>query len=309
MDEPSAADVLRVAFQGERGAYSEQAALDLLGEGIELVPCATFDEVFACVEAGECEHGVVPVENSLAGSLHRVYDLLLQHDLYIVAEYNLRISHCLIAHPGVSLADIRQIYSHPMALAQCEESLRELGRNGIEIVAALDTAGSVKWIKEQGLLHAAAIAGERAAEIYGLAILRRELEDEAANYTRFINQGREADAHRREQDLAGLCRPKRAGAALSLPERLCPARHRPDQDRVAAVARRALGVCVLCRFPRQHVRGALSAGHRAPEGDGHLCARLWLLPPGAGRLGRGAVSVIKRTSAFPASKQLEENMA
>ncbi len=192
MDEPSAADVLRVAFQGERGAYSEQAALDLLGEGIELVPCATFDEVFACVEAGECEHGVVPVENSLAGSLHRVYDLLLQHDLYIVAEYNLRISHCLIAHPGVSLADIRQIYSHPMALAQCEESLRELGRNGIEIVAALDTAGSVKWIKEQGLLHAAAIAGERAAEIYGLAILRRELEDEAANYTRFINLGREA---------------------------------------------------------------------------------------------------------------------
>ena len=192
MDEPSAADVLRVAFQGERGAYSEQAALDLLGERIELVPCATFDEVFACVEAGECEHGVVPVENSLAGSLHRVYDLLLQHDLYIVAEYNLRISHCLIAHPGVSLADIRQIYSHPMALAQCEESLRELGRNGIEIVAALDTAGSVKWIKEQGLCDAAAIAGERAAEIYGLAILRRELEDEAANYTRFIALSREA---------------------------------------------------------------------------------------------------------------------
>ena len=120
MSEQPAADVLRVAFQGERGAYSEQAALDLLGERIELAPCASFDEVFACVEAGDCDHGVVPVENSLAGSLHRVYDLLLQHDLYIVAEHNLRISHCLIAHPGVSLADIRQIYSHPMALAQCE---------------------------------------------------------------------------------------------------------------------------------------------------------------------------------------------
>lgn len=192
MSEQPASDVLRVAFQGERGAYSEQAALDLLGEEIELAPCASFDEVFACVEGGDCDHGVVPVENSLAGSLHRVYDLLLQHDLYIVAEHNLRISHCLIAHPGVSLADIRQIYSHPMALAQCEESLRELGRDGIEIVAALDTAGSVKWIKEQGLLHAAAIAGERAAEIYGLAILRRELEDEAANYTRFIALSREA---------------------------------------------------------------------------------------------------------------------
>ncbi|MBC7235991.1 MAG: prephenate dehydratase [Chloroflexi bacterium] len=182
---------LKVAFQGERGAYSEQAALDLFGPAIELMPCATFDEVFACVEEGRCDRGVIPVENSLAGSIHRNYDLLLQHDLYIVAEHNLRISHCLIAHPGVTLADIRRVYSHPAALAQCEESLRQLGP-GIEVVAALDTAGSVKLIKEQGLLDAAAIASERAAEIYGMAILKREMEDETANYTRFIALSRES---------------------------------------------------------------------------------------------------------------------
>jgi prephenate dehydratase len=177
----------RVAFQGERGAYSEQAALAIFARGEEAaIPVAypTFDAVFAAVEEGACAYGVVPMENSLAGSVHRNYDLLLQHNLYIVAEHNLRVSHCLIAHPGVALSAIRRVYSHPQALAQCEYSLRELGE--VEVIAAYDTAGSVKLIKEQGLRDAAAIAGEGAAAAYGMAILRREFEDEKANYTRFI---------------------------------------------------------------------------------------------------------------------------
>jgi prephenate dehydratase len=163
----------RVAFQGERGAYSEQAALALLGQGIEVVPCASFDDVFAAVETDDCLYGVVPVENSVAGSIHRNYDLLLQHNLYIVAEHNLRVSHCLIAHPGVELSAIRSVYSHPQALAQCEHSLREMGIT--QIVATGDTAGSVRLIKDEGLRDAAAIAGERTAEIYGMNVLRREL--------------------------------------------------------------------------------------------------------------------------------------
>ncbi len=180
---------LKVAYQGERGAYSEQAAWSLFGKDIVVEPCPTFDAVFSAVEDGACDRGVVPVENSVAGSIHRNYDLLLRHDLHIVGECNLRISHCLIAHPGVSLAEIRRVYSHPQALAQCEQSLRELGE--VEVIATHDTAGSVRLIKERGLDHAAAIAGEGAAALYGMAILRREFEDETINYTRFVGLGRE----------------------------------------------------------------------------------------------------------------------
>lgn len=181
----------RIAFQGEPGAYSEQAALALFGQDIDAVPCSTFDQVFAAVEEGICEYGVIPTENSLAGSVHRNYDLLLRHNLYIVREHNLRVSHCLIAHPGVELGQIRRVYSHPQALAQCEHSLRELG-DDVEAIATYDTAGSVRLIKEQGLRDAASIAGEAAASLYGMAILRRDFEDEKTNYTRFIALGREA---------------------------------------------------------------------------------------------------------------------
>lgn len=179
----------RVAFQGEPGAYSEQAALVLFGQEMEAVPCQTFDSVFSAVEEDTCDSGVIPVENSLAGSIHRNYDLLLQHDLYVTAEHSLRISHCLIAHPGARLSEIVRVYSHPQALAQCERNLRQL--ENVQGIATADTAGSVRLIKEQGLTNAAAIAGERAAELYDMAILRRGFEDESANYTRFIALGRE----------------------------------------------------------------------------------------------------------------------
>ncbi|MFH1086460.1 MAG: prephenate dehydratase [Chloroflexota bacterium] len=177
----------RIAFQGERGAYSEQAARALYEtaeQAVVTLPLPTFAAVFAAVEGSACDLGVVPVENSLAGSIHQNYDLLLQHQLYIVAEHNLRVSHCLIAHPGVALGEIKRVYSHPQALAQCERSLEALG--AVEVIAAHDTAGSVRLIQEQGLRDAAAIASEGAARLYGMAILRREFEDEKANYTRFI---------------------------------------------------------------------------------------------------------------------------
>ncbi len=179
-----------VAFQGEPGAYSESASLALFGPETDLAPCETFDQVFDGVQAGRYDLGVVPMENSLAGSIHRNYDLLLQHDLHIVAEHVLRVSHCLIAHPGVALEEIRRVYSHPQALAQCEQSLAALGN--VEVIAAHDTAGSVRLVQERGERDAAALASERAAEVYGMAILRHGFEDEKANYTRFVALSREA---------------------------------------------------------------------------------------------------------------------
>ena len=176
---------LKVAFQGERGAYSEAAAVEFFdGQAIEPVPCETFDEVFACVEAGECERGIVAIENSLAGSIHRNYDLLLEHDLSIVGEYYLRVVHCLIAHPGTKLTDIRRVYSHPQALAQCEKTLDWLP--DVERISTYDTAGSVALIKREGLRDAAAIASRRAAEVYDMQILKEGIEDNPENYTRFL---------------------------------------------------------------------------------------------------------------------------
>jgi prephenate dehydratase len=173
----------RVAFQGERGAYSEMAALNALSDDIEPVPCRSFDVVFEKVQASECDLGLVAVENSLAGSIHRNYDLLLRHQLHIVGETQLRIEHCLIANPGVALDDIRLVRSHPQALAQCEHHLSEMG---VESEIAYDTAGSVRDLKESGEQDVAALASRLAAEIYGMQVLREDMEDNQLNYTRFL---------------------------------------------------------------------------------------------------------------------------
>ena len=175
---------IKVAFQGERGAYSEAAAVAFFGEEIIPVPCESFDKVFTQVEAGESDYGVVPIENSLAGSIHRNYDLLLRYELFIVGELNLRVAHLLIALPGVNLEDVKRVYSHPQALAQCEQSLAALG--DVEKVPTYDTAGSVAMLKDRGIYDGAAIASRRAAEIYGMGILASDFEDNSQNYTRFL---------------------------------------------------------------------------------------------------------------------------
>jgi len=140
------------------------------------------------VEAGEAPFGVVPVENSLEGSINRVYDLLLESSLMVCGEINLRISHCLIAPAGVGLDNIRRVYSHPQALAQCRTFLSHLN---CELIPAVDTAGSAGMIKDSGFSDSAAIASDRTAEIYGMKIIAREIEDNPNNFTRFFILARE----------------------------------------------------------------------------------------------------------------------
>jgi len=179
---------IAVAFQGEIGAYSEEAALRFFGASIQTRPCERFEDVFKAVEAGEAPFGVVPVENSLEGSINRVYDLLLESSLMVCGEINLRISHCLIAPAGVGLDNIRRVYSHPQALAQCRTFLSHLN---YELMPAVDTAGSARMIKDSGFSDSAAIASDRTAEIYGMKIIAREIEDNPNNFTRFFILARE----------------------------------------------------------------------------------------------------------------------
>jgi prephenate dehydratase len=174
---------MRVAFQGLPGAYSEAAVLEYFGAQTESVPCQSFEAVFAAVQDDSCERGLLPIENSVAGSIHRNYDLLLQHELSIVGEYYLRVQHCLIAFPGVRLEEVRSVISHPQALAQCDRYLHNLG---VTISPVYDTAGSVRIVQEQGERTQAAIASRRAAELYGMSILAEGIEDDLANYTRFL---------------------------------------------------------------------------------------------------------------------------
>jgi prephenate dehydratase len=172
-----------VAFQGEAGAYSEQAVYGYFGK-VEAVPCESFDSVFENVSSGKCEAGLIPIENSLAGSIHQNYDLLLNNVLYITGEYFLRVRHCLIALPGVQITEIKKAISHPQALGQCAAYLKKYG---IGSEAVFDTAGSVKMLKESGLRDTAAIASRQAAEIYGMQILEQDIEDNPENYTRFLS--------------------------------------------------------------------------------------------------------------------------
>jgi chorismate mutase/prephenate dehydratase len=172
-----------VAFQGEPGAYSEEAAIRFFGKSTLGIPYESFDGVFEAVERGEAPFAMVPVENSLEGSITRAYDLLLDSPLMVCGETELRISHCLIALEGASLDTIKYIYSHPQALGQSRSYLKKLN---VEIVPASDTAGSVHMIKESGKLEYAAIASARAAELYGMKIIAKEIEDNPHNFTRFF---------------------------------------------------------------------------------------------------------------------------
>lgn len=178
------AEQLTVAFQGEHGAFSESAARRLLGSDVALRPCQTFDDMFDAVRAGDADCCVAPIENSLAGSIHRNYDLMIESGLGIFGETHVKIVHNVIAAPTVTLAAIRQIYSHPVALAQCLRFFR--ANPGIEAIPTHDTAGAVREVLDRKQPNEAAIASTHAAEIYGGSIVASSVEDHQQNFTRFL---------------------------------------------------------------------------------------------------------------------------
>jgi prephenate dehydratase len=182
----------RVAFQGERGAFSEEAAVKLLGDELVLVPRPTFDATFAAIADGAADYVLAPIENSLAGSIHRSFDLLVESGLNIVGEEVIPIAHCLIALPGATFGQIALVESHPAALAQCERFFA--AHPNLKRVAAEDTAGSVREIVHSADRTRAAIAGKRAAQIYGGQVLREHLEDDPENYTRFLLLAKSAES-------------------------------------------------------------------------------------------------------------------
>jgi prephenate dehydratase len=192
---------VRAAYQGEGGAFSEIAAQKMLGPKAEARPFRTFDEIFRAVARGEADCCVVPIENSLAGSVHKNFDLMLEHSLTIIAETTLRIVHNLIAPPGTDFSDVRRAYSHPVALAQCERFFR--ANPQIEPVASHDTAGSVREIIERGRAGEAAIAGKAAARFYRAQIIAEEIEDNRENFTRFLLMAPADSATKIETGAAG----------------------------------------------------------------------------------------------------------
>lgn len=172
-----------VAFQGEDGAYSQEAIFKMFGPETKTLPCRTFKDIFQSVENGQAESGLLPIENSTAGAINQSYDLLLDHDLKIGGEVIFRVRHALLAVQGATLENIRRVYSHPQALAQCE---RFIASRGWEAVAVHDTAGAARQLAASHESNAAAIASETAARLYGLQILANGVEDLSNNFTRFF---------------------------------------------------------------------------------------------------------------------------
>lgn len=174
---------MKIAIQGEPGSFSHEAAEQMV-RGCRIVPCARSAEVFDRVERGEVPAAVIPIENSLAGSVVEHFDLLAARDVHVEREHRLRIAHNLIAAPGVKRAALKRVLSHPVALDQCRDFFRAHPRVAAE--PFYDTAGSVKHVVEQGLRDAAAIASRRAAQVHGGRILQSGLEDDKKNFTRFF---------------------------------------------------------------------------------------------------------------------------
>jgi prephenate dehydratase len=183
-----------IAFQGEEGSYSHEAAQQSFDDGLVFLPQVSFSEVFTVVESGDADFGIVPIENSLVGSIHQIYELLLSSDLKVVGERNLRISHALIAAPGVNLGQIKSIQSHPVALEQCHQFLKS--HSGIKTIPAYDTAGSVKALRQSDITDTAAIASRFAAHLYGMNILAEGIQDEPDNFTRFLLLSRKEASQR-----------------------------------------------------------------------------------------------------------------
>lgn len=175
---------MKAAFQGVHGAYSDLACKQLLGPRCQTVPCETFEDVFLAVQKGKADQGVIPIENSLAGSIHQNYDLLLTHNLQIVGETHLKVEHALMCHPSTGLKNLTQVRSHPQALAQCSHFFAKESR--IRPVAFFDTAGAAKSISEEAPEQIGAIASAYAAKLYKLKVLRSNLQNLPNNFTRFL---------------------------------------------------------------------------------------------------------------------------
>jgi len=175
-----------IAFQGEPGAYSQEAIFQFFGQEVETVPCQTFADIFQAVDKGQADHGVLPVENSTAGSINQAYDLLLDHDLKVCGEILLRVRHALLALPGTTLDDVREVHSHPQALEQCQ---RYLAERGWKAIPAYDTAGAARELAQAPQPGVAVIASRLAAPIYGLEVLAHGIEDWPHNTTRFFVLG------------------------------------------------------------------------------------------------------------------------
>jgi len=175
----------KVAFQGERGAFSEIAAIKFFGSSMKPILCKTFGEVFQRINRKEAEYGILPIENSQTGGINEVHDLLLHQELFAVGEVKLKVEHCLITKGEINFKLIEKVYSHPQALAQCEGFLSK-NLPHCQVIPVYDTAGSVKMIKELKIKNVAAIASSWAAELYGLKILSLGIQDNKYNYTRFL---------------------------------------------------------------------------------------------------------------------------
>lgn len=258
---------LRIAFQGEYGAFSEAAAIQLLGEEIVTVPRPTFDSAFRATDEGAADALLAPVENTLAGSVVRVYDLLLESSLDIVAETILRIEHHVIGVPGSTLEGLRSVASHPMALAQCEQFF--LKHPTIKRIPAEDTAGSVRDAIAHGEPSAAGIAGRRAAVRYGGVILAEAIQDNNENFTRFVllvprdsinsnallSPRMESKVHKPSRAAA---RPS-AGSAAGRAAALCQPRHQSSENRKPADSWPPLGIPVLSRRADRRAAAASSS--------------------------------------------------
>ncbi|KAG6423539.1 hypothetical protein SASPL_113939 [Salvia splendens] len=199
--------MVRVAYQGVPGAYSEAAALKAYPK-CETVPCDHFEAAFKAVELWLADKAVLPIENSVGGSIHRNYDLLLRHRLHIVGEVQLIVNHCLLGLPGVRKKELKRVLSHPQALDQCELFLNELG---VTRVTADDPAHAAQIVVCEGVRETGAIASTRAAEIYGLDVLAEGIQDDSDNVTRFLILAR-------EPIIPGTTRPHKTSIVFSLDE-------------------------------------------------------------------------------------------
>jgi arogenate/prephenate dehydratase len=194
--------MIKVAFQGEKGAYSEIAALKYFGKKVLFSPSLTFNEVFDKIRRGTVQYGIVPIENSLYGSVYETYDLLIKYSFQIIGECNLQIRHNLLAKKKIELDEIKEIYSHPQALGQCSEFLKRMSKS--KIFPSYDTAGSAKIINTSELNYAI-IASKEAAAIYNLKILRRDIQNDVYNFTRFLILGKLSDKKKFNKPKSSIC--------------------------------------------------------------------------------------------------------